>query len=170
MKLINKLLLAILAFVAAFALLPPAFAGSESFSATNNISNGGASILGWPTNNAGKYSGGAIALKNYSQVGFYFSGYQTSATVSTNTVILVRAYTDNQPTETQWDTTNQITFSWILNGAGNHTFLTNLGEAFVYPANWIGIRDLTNSCTSSVFTNVDVGIVKKIIPVYLGPR
>ena len=65
-----------------------------------------------------------------------------------------------------WETPKgTLTFGWVVPVQTNaFTFVTNLGEGYVLSAMSIGLTAVTNNSTDTVFTNVDCGLIKKIIP------
>lgn len=157
-------------------------ARGDSFNATN-VLNGYTALQSWPTNTAGtnglnRLTGGPIFVGNQAQAGFYFTATPMVGITnsSTETVTLIRSYNAGPPvitTDTNgWTTRNDwegtaalsITFT-IPNQTNAWTFMTNLPETFVYGANWVGLYISTNNLNGGVFTNVDYGIVKKIIPI-----
>jgi hypothetical protein len=179
----------VVALVAALALsLLPQPAKADSFNTTNVIASGGVGGT-WPTNSLntnglGMKQGSWIDVRNVTQAGFYFTGTPIiNATGIVVTVNLVRSWAQIpsltiDPTNglaslaTNWiygnsweHPNNGITFSFAIPTQTNaFSFFTNLGEGYIYGANAVGLYGITNNGTSSVLTNVDVGLVKKIPP------
>ena len=61
--------------------------------------------------------------------------------------------------------TNQLLISIPVSGTNAITFSTNLNEWVLGGAQWVGVGWWTNYCTNLAFTNVTMGLNKKIIPI-----
>ena len=61
--------------------------------------------------------------------------------------------------------TNNLLISIPVSGTNAITFSTNLNDWVLGGAQWIGVGWITNYCTNLMFTNVTMGLNKKIIPI-----
>ena len=187
---------AIAAFLGFLWLALPAQAQYQSFHPTNVLTTNWVSAFPTnvvSTNGLGQSTGGALSVANNEFVLLSVSGYVCSNinASATNQILidLTRSGSANPPQvatgtnlftgnatnfqATDWDTwSNTVSvFSQIIVPlnltTGYFRWTTNLPQAYVSAATWLGIGQISLLSTSQMafITNFDVGICKKIIPI-----
>ena len=162
-------------------------ARADSFNITNILVPG--TVAGFPTNvptsgGIGQGTGGGVSLANNAMAGFYFTGLPIITNGGTDTIqfTLVRSGVSSPPGVTygtnnwsannpvllasDWETySNQVVplvFTIPVNGTNAIHWWTNIPDAWVYSAQWIGVGQIvTTGCT---ITNAAAGVAKKIVP------
>ena len=144
---------------------------ADSFNTTNNLVSGTQYTL-YPTNTTATGTGLPIDLVNYKSVGFYLSGDVLNSNSAPIGVSLVRSDKATTSGITNWETTPIYKFVISVPAQTNHfDWMTNLPEDFVGAAYKVGIEQLTNNFSSGCsISNLEAGIMKKIVPTSLSPR
>jgi hypothetical protein len=148
---------------------------SSSFDVTNNLSSGINYVANYPTNANFIGTGTPVDLRSYNTSGFYFYGAVSNNAAAIVGVDLVRSGI------TKGAVTNQFVGGYVFEVTppavwhisipipattnANFVWYTNLSNDFCGPAVRVGVFNLTNSLAAGqVITNLDVGVVKKIMP------
>jgi hypothetical protein len=168
-------------------IMAPVKSQAESFPSLTNNMTSTASVVGWPTNSTGTnglgfLTGSWIDVRNVNQADLWVQW--TSVTNSSNfpwVITFTRSWADSPPvvsTDTN-GVPNMTTFEMLpmfsittttnlgfVQTNNVQTWRTNLNESFLSGANYIGIYTITNlSAFANYYTNVQVGISKKILPI-----